>query len=305
MSELHQYNSVFQDVVLSLHQLRSLMLDYSGELPSQQYDQIKQSLEIHSLHRLSGLNYSETHLTDFDQAQYRSPPNIYVIASQRRSGSHYLASLLRATGKAGVPLEYFHRAHWKKWLGRTGQRNPPAIFRIICRYRTTPNGIFGVKAHWDQFKYACHLRLEQHFRSAKFIQITRDDTLSQAISLVIATQTASWASYQRSKADPEYSYERIEQAIITLARERSSWDKFFAITSINPHSISYEDLCSERDAVMDGVCNYLGIKWCRSLHSPLLVQRSAINNEWKRRFVEESQTRMTSSGKRWRELFCE
>lgn len=245
---------------------------------------------------------SQVQSVEFDQERYTEPPSIYVIASQPRSGSHYLAALLRATGNAGVPLEYFHRAHWKSWVKRCRRDNPLAAFRILCQLRTTPNGVFGLKAHWRQFQFACSLRLEQELTSAKFIQITRDDLLGQAISLVIASQTGSWVHDHAIKTSPEYSFAAIERAVGQLVAERGNWDRFFAFTGIEPLRISYEDLTDELDPTMARVCDHLGIEWVRSEPVELRVQRTDRSAEWRERFLS-TLPEMHEPGNYWRGQF--
>lgn len=228
---------------------------------------------------------SQVHSTDFDQERYTGCPEIYVIASQPRSGSHYLAALLRGTGQAGVPLEYFHKGHWKSWVKRCRRENPLSAFRILCQLRTTPNGVFGVKAHWRQFQFACTLRLENEFKAAKFVQITRDDLLGQAISLVIASQTGAWVHDHQPRSEPEYSFAAIQRAIGTIVSERGHWDRFFALTGINPLRVTYERLTEQRDATMELVCGHLGIEWNASTPAALRVQRTGRSTEWRERFL--------------------
>lgn len=228
---------------------------------------------------------SQVHSTDFDQERFTDPPKIYLIASQPRSGSHYLASLLRGTEQAGVPLEYFHKAHWKLWVKRCRRDNPLSAFRILCQLRTTPNGVFGVKTHWRQFQFACTLRLENEFKAAKFIQISRDDLLGQAISFVIASQTGAWVHDHQPLSEPEYSFPAIQRAIGTIISERGHWDRFFALTGINPLRITYERLTQERDATMELVCQHLGIDWSAIDPVHLRVQRKDRSREWRERFL--------------------
>jgi LPS sulfotransferase NodH len=223
--------------------------------------------------------------TDFDLPRYTSTPRIYVVASQPRSGSHLLAGMLRSTGEAGVPLEYFHKRHWSSWVKRSGQPNTLAAFRLLCQRRTTPNGVFGVKTHWRQFQYACQLRLENEFRSASFVYITRDDILGQAISLCIASQTGSWVSGQVPEKLPEYSFTAIQNSIQTILNERRNWSLFFAISEIQPLRITYEQLTDEPNLTMLKVAELIGFNWTGEATPATDLQRTMINQEWRERFV--------------------
>ena len=245
---------------------------------------------------------SQVQSTDFDQPRYVDPPQIYVIASQPRSGSHYLAHLLRSTGQAGVPLEYFHSTHWKQWGKRCGQYNPLSAFKIMCQLRTTPNGVFGFKAHWKQFQYACHLRLEPQLQNASFIQITRDDLLGQAISLVIASQTGAWIHDHEQQRHPEYSFAAIQNALRQLTAERAEWDLFFASTGITPVRITYEDLTSHLDETMHRVCSHIDVDWSPASVATTQVQRTDRSGEWRERFLT-TLPELQEPGSFWRGQF--
>lgn len=234
----------------------------------------------------TGLSVSNVTARGWDLPRYRERPSIYVIASQPRCGSHYLAYLLRQTGRAGVPLEYFHKDHWRRWVKRCGQKSPLAAFRVLCQLRTTQNGVFGVKAHWHQFSYALSRRLEPDLRSARYIYMIREDLLSQAISHVIALQTGSWFGDQKPRKSPRFSFDEIANSIRFLLSERSRWERFFSFTGVSPLRLSYESLVQETDEVMGSVCAFLGQDWIGDAGVPPQVQRSTLNSEWRARFLE-------------------
>jgi LPS sulfotransferase NodH len=109
---------------------------------------------------------------------------LLVIASVERTGSTLLCSILRGTQAAGAPEEYLNIqtknfARLRKMVGAPKLRLsqlPMALARLatgrypwkdissfsqvsfrdyllaVARERTTPNGVFGVKMHWNQYK---------------------------------------------------------------------------------------------------------------------------------------------------------
>lgn len=247
---------------------------------------------------------SQSESTEWDQPRFvGAPRTTYVIASQPRCGSHYLASLLRSTGDAGVPLEYFNTGHWKRWAHRCGQYNPGAAFRLLREHRTTPNGVFGVKAHWRQFQMACRLRLESEFRDARFVLITRRDLLGQSISLAIARQTGAWVSAHQPQRPPEFSLRAIEIAMRQVLSERDDWERFFAVTGIEPLRLVYEDLLADRDGSMTAVCGHLGLTWAGGRSSlDVGIQRNELSEEWRRRYREMVPT-LHEAGCFWRGEF--
>ena len=225
-------------------------------------------------------------MTRHDMPRYHGKPRIYIIASQPRSGSHYLAYLLRETRKAGVPLEYFHPRHWQDWMKRCRTENPQYAFKLLCQLRSTSNGWFGVKAHWHQFAHAISMDLDRELAGATYIYLSRNDILDQAISHAIALQTGVWIGGQKPVAPPVFSVDRITESIRFMLNEREQWERFFAYTGNTPHRIYYEDLVANVNSDMTGVCKVLGIEWTlpTSINRPPAIQRTGLNAEWRTRF---------------------
>jgi LPS sulfotransferase NodH len=76
------------------------------------------------------------------------PAHQYLIASSQRSGSYLLSYLLRETGQLGFPLEYLHPEHAPMWRQRFGVSSMNEVILNLFERRTSPNGWFGIKAHW-------------------------------------------------------------------------------------------------------------------------------------------------------------
>jgi len=224
-----------------------------------------------------------------DQPLFTGEPSTYIIASERRSGSHLLASLLRNSRQAGIPLEYFHRRHWDEWrLARgSGASNNQTLYKLLITTRTTPNGIFSFKAHWDQFTFFSSLGLEHFARRAKFIRISRRDKLAQAISLAIARQTGSWSYEQGVKKKPIYSRKAIQSALLHIARQSFLWSQYLDCNCIQFHQVYYEDICNDRYVTMKKLCEYLEIEWNRETSETTAIQRTSINAEWKNAYQND------------------
>ena len=105
---------------------------------------------------------TETFLSgaEFDTPLYEGDPPIkYMICSTGRSGSTLLCSLLNNTGLMGVPHEYFHLSqHGKLLIQRliTNHESRDVTMKeyleTVMQHRTTPNGVFGIKGHFNQVK---------------------------------------------------------------------------------------------------------------------------------------------------------
>lgn len=239
-----------------------------------------------------------------DFPAYDGTPSTYIVASQPRSGSHLLCQLLYRTRLAGCPLEYFHARHWEEWCNRCRRSNPGYVVGVLLRRRTSPNGIFGCKMHWNQFGFFLKLGLETRFHDAKFIYLTREDVLGQAISHAIAMQTGQWTSFHKARRKhPVYSHRAVARSLRLVLDQRRMWETFFAHAGIVPLRVTYEELTKDRKAVTGRILEYLGVKEVPSDEvigaDPIAVQRTAINEEWRNRFLSSVELRYDSS-QRWR-----
>ena len=80
----------------------------------------------------------------------------YVIAATPRSGSSLLAEGLADTGVVGRPAEYFAPAFtwlWKEEFALAADCTWGEYLESVMAYATTPNGVRGVKLHWEQVRW--------------------------------------------------------------------------------------------------------------------------------------------------------
>lgn len=242
----------------------------------------------------------DTHFSEkkYDLAPFEGKPRTYyMICSTGRSGSTLLCSLLINTGVMGVPTEYLHiSAHGKPLITRFGIPVTPTLdlneyFTAIEKWRTTSNGVFGVKAHINQ----ClpHFRsgfIKQHFRNLKFVHILRRNVVAQAVSFAIASQTGKWSSHGTAKKTAEYNFESILNYIGLITTQNTVWDQFFAINEISPHIVFYEDLLASPGNIIQGVVDYVGVDAKVSVDlagATLDKQGTEINRMWEERLKSE------------------
>src|SRR5436309_10352394 len=84
----------------------------------------------------------------------------YIIASVQRSGTHLLCSILRSTGVAGSPEEYFLSKPGETWEKRRGSPSRAAYVQQVLRQNTTANGVFGIVVMWSYFEQMLQLLQE-------------------------------------------------------------------------------------------------------------------------------------------------
>jgi LPS sulfotransferase NodH len=130
-----------------------------------------------------------------------------IVCATQRSGSTLLCELLKATGVAGVPNEYFQ--HFKdtgladqprQYLAGVsdpavlallppldpGVPEPSFDFDAVRRAGTTPNGVFAAKIMWshtpDLWARLGERTLEDVFGPLRYVQVVRRDKIAQAMS---------------------------------------------------------------------------------------------------------------------------
>ena len=196
----------------------------------------------------------------------------------------------------GVPHEYFSDVHGKPLIARFGIPVTPNFdlekyLTAIEKWRTTRNGVFGVKAHINQcLPYFRNGFIKQHFKNLKFVYMLRKNVVAQAVSLAIASQTEKWTSHGIEKKAAEYNFEYIQKGIGVTATHNAIWDQFFAVNEISPHIVFYEDLLVSPNKVIQGIVDYMGVdaKVSVDLASATLgKQGTEINKAWEERFKSE------------------
>src|SRR3954452_10742924 len=129
------------------------------------------------------------------------PTQCYALCAVARAGAHLLTGALQATHLAGRPLQYFHDRLSHKYALRYGldaARNVVPYLRGLLAAASTSNGVFGFRIEsWDVEPLVERLRessefgnpelgerqlLEKAFPRLRYIHLTREDKLRQAIS---------------------------------------------------------------------------------------------------------------------------
>lgn len=250
-----------------------------------------------------------------------SPPSpvtkTYLICSTPRSGSTMLAFGLGSTKLAGNPNEYLDANvvfNWAQQLGFS-VRSYSDYLQQLMSATCTPNGVFGAKTMWHSVKdtlgvYArlipelASLPLYQQvaglLNQPRYIFITRDDKLRQAISLVKAAQTNVWIHWNNDPsqnaapaAEAIYNPAAIEEQLNTITLVERTWDSFFTVAGLKPYHVVYEDLVARYDEIILDILNFLEIEIPADFTVPPPVtaqQADSVSEEWYQRFLSEPQT---------------
>lgn len=193
-----------------------------------------------------------------------TPYTCYLIASSPRSGSQLLDEILISTGLAGCPDEHFNPWH----MGDATNFFPDDLLygsehiRKLAEKYTTPNGVFGTKAHFLQVINFVGLdRLESLYPTPlKYISLRRRDIVRQGISLARAVQTNSYNSGMQPTREPVYNFYQIMQCIREVCVDAKGWETYFQQRRIEPYRVVYEEFVNDQKETVKGILEYLGIE---------------------------------------------
>lgn len=161
--------------------------------------------------------------------------------------------------------------------------------REVIKRRTSSNGIFGLKAHPNQYFPLLEKQLIQPvFSPTKHIFIHRRDTVSQAISLAIAARTNSWTSLEESITDPAYDRADIDRCLGQVLQQNLMWTRYFELNCIEPFVIDYENLVQQPNAEIGACLRSLGVASASDLgitDARIGRQANSTNREWKERYL--------------------
>jgi len=168
---------------------------------------------------------------------------------------------------------------------------------------TTDNGVFGAKLMWGYLgDFATLLRgiegnagrpvpelLARSFPGLRYVQITREDKVRQAVSLWKAVQTQAWreegATEGGEQPEPVFSFRATNFLVRQLTAHDASWDAYFLGLGVEPLKVTYEELAEAPEPVVRRVLDHVGADAPADLRldAPTLrVQADARSEEWVR-----------------------
>lgn len=237
-------------------------------------------------------------------------PRAYAIASTPRTGSTLLCRLLWSTGAVGAPKEYLNPTQIRDWQVRRGRwwfralRGPSrALLRrrpwsdralaahlLDVRHHRSSGGWFGLKIHHHHHGRIFRRRaLSDILGPIRWIHISRDDQLGQAISWARALQTGQWAADERAFLRPLYSRRLISSCLDEIQRGEAYWAGFFSSNGLHPLHVEYAALVADPGKEVGGVLTALGVAGSVGAVSlraaSLRAQADAVSDDWRGRFT--------------------
>jgi LPS sulfotransferase NodH len=229
------------------------------------------------------------------------PAISYVIASIQRSGTHLLCSILRSTGVAGSPAEFFLSRPGETWEERWGAPSRVAYVQHVLRQNTAVNGVFGTVVMWSYFERTLQMLQEipayknlngaqllaAVFCRPKYIWMRRRNHVEQAVSWSMACQTGIWSQKAEKKshprAVPKFDFKVIDEWCNRIAAHDEGWANYFRENQIEPLVIFYEDVVASHRTAAERVLEFLELPFPPDLEIPspaVEKQANQISHEW-------------------------
>jgi trehalose 2-sulfotransferase len=228
----------------------------------------------------------------------------YLTCSTPRSGSNFLCEVMRATGVAGHPDDYFWNPPY--WHERWRVSDFPSYLRRILREGTSPNGVFGCKMMWGYLAELVPQLAELFgvpasdpaavlgatFPNLRYVWLTRRDKVRQGISFYRALETRIWRSTDVAAvppANPPFNFPAIDRLVQLSTWEDDAWQEFFRKNGIAPLVVAYEDLAQDPEGIAERILTYLGLPGLPLPEGPWQHQKQAdtLTEEWVAKYGAE------------------
>ncbi len=213
----------------------------------------------------------------------------YIICGTPRSGSTLLCRLLASTKVAGKPNSFFRPASVPEWRKRWGLPDRDAMTDIeftrayldaAFREGESGTGVFGLRLMGENREDASRMidvrypglpntaaRFETAFGPTRYIHLSRQDKVAQAVSWVKAEQTGLWhvaadgTELERISPPSEtfYDFQQIDRRVTELEQDDSDWNCWFETYGINPLRLTYEALSENPVSILASVLRHLGL----------------------------------------------
>jgi LPS sulfotransferase NodH len=222
-----------------------------------------------------------------------------MVCLTPRSGSTYLTTLLESTGRFGVAREFMNLWDYKHNVGDflgalkvIAPRDEPVFeegittlssyVRSAVQTSQDVEGIFVLKGDLYQFlPLFTRGWLHAGMRKIRFVYVTREDVLMQAISLFRAIRGGAWSSEQRGEREVVFERDGILDQFEYLLRMMKRWETLFSLLGIHPLRMTYEQISRDPAGGVRKIASFLGMKGLVDVgESALRRQRDAQSELW-------------------------
>jgi LPS sulfotransferase NodH len=220
----------------------------------------------------------------------------YAILHTPRTGSNVLCDCLVQTNMAGM-RDLMDAGFFIGYGASTPQAYQSGAVDAYFKRNETPNGIQGCKIGWD---YIEHLNkclgwgeVDKILTSFdRFILLTRDDVVAQAVSRAFARLSKKWTSLDSPDdevvdMEGKYNQDRISYFISQMAGHNKSIQVWLDLHRVNPLHMTYEDNSLDWQAAVETLLHFIGVHTNVPLISPKLQKQShPLKTAWIQQYKE-------------------
>lgn len=194
-----------------------------------------------------------------------APSHPYIIFMTPRSGSTWLAELMRAHG-LGFPDEWLNHARMGQEIQRCRRRDLGGYLIETLARHAGPSGASGVEVPLLQLMQAYELDniFDVLGPRTRYLYLRRRNIVRQAISLYVARETGVYHAsdanqpYARPSAEITYSASAIEDCMKRVLHDELWFERMLIQQQVQPFRLDYESLKAEPDSMLAAIANHLG-----------------------------------------------
>lgn len=193
----------------------------------------------------------------------------YAIHFTARSGSSWVADVLKSTGVLGAPGECFNPAFVRTNARAYNTSNLDQYIAMLRRRRNV-GGVYGHKVAWNHIKlvFGTPVLYMGHFHDSAFLWLRRRDIVAQAVSLSKLKQTRVGHTAQASAdaiatADRSFAYNEAEIVLFLrqTLKEEIAMERVWRDFGVTPVRLYHEDIIRDgAQALVDRVASAVGVE---------------------------------------------
>ena len=198
------------------------------------------------------------------------PTRRLLICTTPRSGSYLLSRLLTDVG-IGVPHEYLNPINVRPIRSRVPTLSPGSqvdsdYLGWLDQYRTTANGVFAAKVHFNQLESNLHVVPRWVIGPVPpvVVYLRRRGLSAQTHSLLRSAQTGVWDSSGTATTAPpsgvaSFGFDDVDRLSYLLVYWNAMWQYTFEAWNVDPVEVVYEDLVRDQARTVQTIASRLGV----------------------------------------------
>lgn len=210
-----------------------------------------------------------------------------VLCFINRSGSNYLAELMKNTNLMGNAQEYLNENTVENLKNKHSLKNFSDYFNFLYNNFHSNNNVFSFQVGLHQLHYLleCNQELKLFDQNTSFIYINRLDSIMQSISFYKAIKTNSYTSEQPEIcSNVELNLIKIEEIFDSLISRKIMFELLFNIYNLNIYKINYEYLINNPEKFIKEILDYTKIDYSHiknfDIETKIKKQATTQNDEW-------------------------